>query len=38
VETRQEMISMFYDFNGAAHELLINELDGGWENYGKTVN
>ncbi|MDD3994362.1 MAG: hypothetical protein PHT06_00975 [Dehalococcoidales bacterium] len=38
VETREEMISMFYDFNGAAHELLINELYGGWEYYGKPAN
>ncbi len=38
VETREEMVSMFYDFNGAAHELLINELYGGWENYGKPAD
>jgi hypothetical protein len=29
------MISMFYDNNGTAIELLINELYGGWEYYGK---
>jgi hypothetical protein len=38
VETKEEMISMFYDFNGTAVELLINELYGGWENYGKPAN
>jgi hypothetical protein len=38
VETREEMMSMFYDFNGAAHELLINELYGGWEYYGKPAD
>ncbi len=38
VETREEMISMFYDNNTAAFILLTDELYGGWENYGKPVN
>jgi hypothetical protein len=38
METKEEMISMFYDNNGTAFELLINELYGGWGNYGKPAN
>ncbi len=38
VETREEMISMFYDNNTAAFILLTDELYGGWENYGKPVD
>ncbi len=38
VETREEMISMFYDNNTAAFILLTDELYGGWDNYGKHVD
>ena len=37
-ETREEMINMFNYVNGEAVELLIDELYGGWEYYGKPAN
>jgi hypothetical protein len=37
-ETREEMVSMFYDNNTAAFILLTDELYGGWENYGKPAD
>jgi hypothetical protein len=38
VDTREEMISMFYDNNTAAFILLTDELYGGWENYGRPAD
>ncbi len=38
VETKEEMMSMFYDNNTAAFILLTDELYGGWEYYGRPAD